>query len=203
MGLRCISCYGKIRTMARPRDPRFTYVTDGSGRSRKMETITCGGCGKTVLVRAGQVTCSTSCRTRKQHADGVITFHRGADHPAWKGSDAGYQALHNRVMHERGRADHCERRRQAGCRSITYEWAHLHGTDPGDPQNYISLCKTCHQEYDGQQGSKHANAKLTDDQVVEIRRRYASGGVSQQSLADEFGVDQTAISKITLGRTYR
>ena len=32
-----------------------------------------------------------------------------------------------------------------------------------------------------------------------IRERYASGGVSQQALADEFGVGQSTISRLVLG----
>ncbi len=45
-------------------------------------------------------------------------------------------------------------------------------------------------------GEKHGNAKLTDEAVREIRRRYAAGGISQQNLADEFGVNQTIVSDV-------
>jgi hypothetical protein len=38
------------------------------------------------------------------------------------------------------------------------------------------------------QGEKHPKAKLTDAQVAEIRRRYAAGGVTQQALAQAYGV---------------
>jgi hypothetical protein len=189
--------------MPRPRDPRFQYVPDAAGRVRKMESITCEQCGQPAVVRPGGRFCSKTCSVITQHAEGRITHHSGSEHYAWKGSAAGYQALHNRVIHLRGRAAHCEWRATAGCRSIKYEWAHLHGTDPGDSQNYVSLCKTCHQEYDGQQGSAHANAKLTDEQVVAIRQKYAAGGVSQTALAAEFGVDQTTISNVVLWRRYR
>lgn len=56
-------------------------------------------------------------------------------------------------------------------------WAQLH------PENVI-------------RGSAHPNSKLTEADVVEIRRRYAAGGIKQQTLADEFGVTQILISKI-------
>jgi hypothetical protein len=189
--------------MPKPRDPRFEYVADASGRVRKMESIACEQCGNPALVRAGHRFCSKACAVLKQHADGKSRQASGPEHYAWKGSDAGYQALHMRIIRSRGRADHCEWRDKAGCKSRKYEWAHLHGTDPGDVQNYVSLCKTCHQRYDGQQGSGHANAKLTDTQVTEIRIRYDAGGISQQSLADEFAVDQSTISKVVLGERYR
>lgn len=46
-------------------------------------------------------------------------------------------------------------------------------------------------------------AKLTAAQVVEIRERYAAGGVSQRELGAEYGVDQTCISLITRGASWR
>jgi transcriptional regulator with XRE-family HTH domain len=44
---------------------------------------------------------------------------------------------------------------------------------------------------------------LAKDQVREIRRRYAAGGVCQRELADEFGMTQTGISRIVRGEVYR
>jgi hypothetical protein len=45
-------------------------------------------------------------------------------------------------------------------------------------------------------GGRNPAAKVTDDQAREIARRYAAGGVSQQSLADEFGISQSGVSLI-------
>lgn len=39
-------------------------------------------------------------------------------------------------------------------------------------------------------------AKLTDEDVVAIRARYASGGVYMRELAAEYGVQKQAISRI-------
>jgi hypothetical protein len=47
-------------------------------------------------------------------------------------------------------------------------------------------------------GERHPQAKLTEDQVHEIRTRYAKGGVRQVDLAAEFGVTQSHISSIVL-----
>lgn len=189
--------------MAKPRNPEYEYVTDEHGRTRAMQRIACAQCGETALVRAGQRFCSRRCAVLYQHASGQSRQASGPEHYAWKGSDAKYQALHMRVIRARGRADHCEWRDERGCASRKYEWAHLHGTDPGDVQNYVSLCKSCHQWYDGQQGAGHANAKLTREQAAEIRAQYAAGTVSQETLAAAYGIDQTSVSKIVLGRTYR
>jgi hypothetical protein len=45
--------------------------------------------------------------------------------------------------------------------------------------------------------------KLTELQVVEIRRRYAAGGVYQTELAREFGVDPHSISCIVRFKNWK
>lgn len=52
-------------------------------------------------------------------------------------------------------------------------------------------------------GERHVMARLTTAQVAEIRRRWRQGGVTQQRLADEFGVVQTGVSRIVLDRSRR
>lgn len=42
-------------------------------------------------------------------------------------------------------------------------------------------------------------AKLTRVEVSEIRRRYAAGGVTQQQLADEYGVSNPNICRVLKG----
>jgi Zinc-binding loop region of homing endonuclease len=51
-------------------------------------------------------------------------------------------------------------------------------------------------------GESHANAKLTNEQAAEIRRRYKNGEL-QTLLAKEYGVSQVTISLIIRGKTYR
>lgn len=191
--------------MPKSKDPQFIYIPDSRGISKAHVEITCEQCGNAALVRADSSRrfCSKSCAVRTQHAQGKSRQASGPEHYKWLGADAGYQALHMRVMRARGRASHCEWRETAGCCSRKYEWAHAHGTDPADVQNYTSLCKTCHQRYDKQTGAAHPNAKLNDNQVSEICRRYAGGGISQQVLANEYRVHQGTISKVVLGKTYR
>jgi hypothetical protein len=45
-------------------------------------------------------------------------------------------------------------------------------------------------------------AKLTADQVVEVRRLYLQGGFTQQDLADRFGITQTNISNLIRRKTW-
>lgn len=50
-------------------------------------------------------------------------------------------------------------------------------------------------------GTRNGRAKLTDDQVREIRRRWP--GQSQSALAQEFGVSHVSIGLIVNGKTWR
>lgn len=45
-------------------------------------------------------------------------------------------------------------------------------------------------------GELARDAKLKTHQVLEIRERYANGGITQQQLADEYGVGHTIIGSI-------
>lgn len=49
-------------------------------------------------------------------------------------------------------------------------------------------------------GERRPQVKLTDAQVDAIRSRYAQGGVSQQALADQYGVSRPNISMIVNGK---
>lgn len=51
-------------------------------------------------------------------------------------------------------------------------------------------------------GERHNLAKLTDDDVRAIRRRYAAGGILQRELAAEYGVSDVAISYLLKGKTW-
>jgi hypothetical protein len=51
-----------------------------------------------------------------------------------------------------------------------------------------------------QRGQRNPAAKLSDDQVSEIRRLYAAGGITMQELADRFGVRFQHISRLIRGQ---
>ena len=51
-------------------------------------------------------------------------------------------------------------------------------------------------------GERNGRAKLTQAQADEIRVMYAAGGVSQQRIADLYGISQFAVSQIVLGKRY-
>ena len=51
-------------------------------------------------------------------------------------------------------------------------------------------------------GERNGHAVLTEKDVLEIRRRYAAGGVTQQALADEYGMARSSISGYTTGHRW-
>lgn len=71
----------------------------------------------------------------------------GAANHMWRGSAAGYQALHLRVAAARGAPSlcgHCGSRDESG---VTYEWANLSGRYD-DIYDYERMCRSCHRRYD-------------------------------------------------------
>ena len=52
-------------------------------------------------------------------------------------------------------------------------------------------------------GETNHKAKLTTDQVMEIRHRYDAGGLTTYDLAEEYGVGQGTIHKVVSRNTWR
>lgn len=62
-----------------------------------------------------------------------------------EGRPPGYWGAHTRVRKARGPAKY---QTCVNCGSGAQHWAHTHGTDPADPQNYQAMCARCHVAYD-------------------------------------------------------
>lgn len=52
-------------------------------------------------------------------------------------------------------------------------------------------------------GEAHGRRRLSDAEVLEIRRRYAMGGVSQYALAPEYGVSRSTIADVVSRKNWR
>ncbi len=70
----------------------------------------------------------------------------GERNPNWQ-DDPGYGSTHARVHVRRGKAVSCI----WGCAAAKFEWANLTG-DYKDPQDYASMCISCHKRYDAARG---------------------------------------------------
>lgn len=173
--------------------------------SRKLYEFTCEQCGKRAMGRRHARFCGYSCSGRWRHAAGLHAdgVRRGEDHYAWKSELDNYRSRHARVGRIRGKASSCVNRHERGCTSNVFEWSHTHGANPMDPESYRPMCKPCHTAYDELRGATHPCAKLTWEQVRDIRARYVAGVVTQKMLAGEYLVSEAAIGFILSNRTYR
>lgn len=70
----------------------------------------------------------------------------GEANHAWKGSDAGYQAMHLRVYTVRGAPSRCEVCGTDSDKQL-YDWANLTG-NYADVNDYKRMCRPCHRKYD-------------------------------------------------------
>ena len=50
-------------------------------------------------------------------------------------------------------------------------------------------------------GSEHANTNLTEEDVIQIKQMLQNG-IYQKDIADHFGITQTSVSRIKLGKTW-
>jgi hypothetical protein len=64
------------------------------------------------------------------------------------------------------------------------------------------LHKTCNSITKAVNGTKNGQSKLTEEQVIDIRTRYASGIISQKKLAKQFGVSNRLINFIVHRKTW-
>lgn len=76
-------------------------------------------------------------------------------------------------------------------------WEHLREGTRGD-NNRDSVAKGRNSH-----GERHPISKLTDAQVHEIRARYAAGGVTQLTLATDYGASSSVISRIITRKIWR
>ena len=82
------------------------------------------------------------------------------------------------------------------CGGQAREWSWNRDRDPKLVASYDARCAKCHRIYDGNAvGIKHGQARLTEQDVIDIRAK-AAVGVFQWKLADEYGMSVRQIGKI-------
>ncbi len=84
----------------------------------------------------------------------------------------------------------CESERRAKLSNATRRWMAENGPPVVPPENR-------------QRGEKNWNSVLTEEAVLEIRRRCVGGSESAMSVARDFGVDEATVLQISTGRTWR
>lgn len=144
-----------------------------------------------------------------------MTANYGSVNGNWKGNEAGYHALHKRVVVERGKPQLCE---QCGQTKGRMEWCNLSGNYT-DINDYARLCNSCHKRLDHERrvesmemtsernnlkgGFRHANrAILTEEQVLEARELRAEGWTWVQ-LGKRYGVVPNTVKFAVNGKNWK
>jgi len=71
-----------------------------------------------------------------------------AKHPAWKGDNVGYSALHSWVRRRKSKPDTCEHCGKSGFKGTQIHWASKSRKYKRDLNDWIRLCAKCHSIYD-------------------------------------------------------
>jgi hypothetical protein len=115
-------------------------------------------CGKTFYVQGFRISdekrgkfCSHECYSKNEIGarNSIATeFKKGLvaneKHPNWKGDKVGYDALHQWVSRNWGKAKECVN----GHIAPKYEWSNLTGIYNRDRCNWRQLCISCHRKDD-------------------------------------------------------
>lgn len=121
-----------------------------------------------------------------------------------------YQTRHNHVYQQRGPA---KSHKCSHCSEQAFDWAQITGTDGLSPDDYMPLCRKCHQVYDGVHANRrmhgpkrpakpkphhegHHQAKLTLADARRIRALYFREEVTHQILADDYEVTKRNVTVI-------
>ena len=80
---------------------------------------------------------------------------------------------------------------------LRHTWTHL-----PDDGSYAANLGGKITKKDAAKGESHPQAKLTAEDVIQIRKLYAEGGISQPKLAAQFQIHQAGISRILLRKTW-
>jgi len=133
----------------------------------------------------------------------------------------GHAACHFRVNKKHGPA---RNKTCVDCGKPANDWSHIHNTEVRDPDNYEPRCRSCHRKYDftdqwraniskslkgknrsnyGRIGTNHPKAKLSEGDVLEIRRMYHEMHFLQREIAVFFDIKQVTVSRIVRRETWK
>lgn len=124
--------------------------------------------------------------------------------PAWKGEKAKYHAKHLWISYHFGKPKIC-----SNCgttKAKKYEWVNISRKYLRDISDYKRLCTKCHADFDSNsraKGEKHGNSRLTNKNILEIRKSYVPRKYTLKKLAKNFNVDYSTIRLIICRKNWK
>jgi hypothetical protein len=155
--------------------------------------------------------CGTHYERMRRHGSPTVVLkmgpkpgRTGALSASWKGDEAGLDAQHRRVVRERGNPQSCD---QCGTEDPAkyYHWAFNNVGSRLDVWDYHRLCAGCHRIYDTEftpRGSRHGNAKLTEEDIPRIFAMREQGRLLRE-IASDFGISIGTLSAVLDGTTWK
>lgn len=141
-------------------------------RAAEIARLYADGSSQRELARTLGVARSSVQRLMRRHAMTARPASPcGAANSEWKGDEAGYFALHQRVSFQRGRPSRCERCGLDEAARV-YHWANLTG-NYADVNDYERMCVPCHRRYDAD--------------------RIRAGGMSAAEACERLGITHNAL----------
>ena len=90
----------------------------------------------------------------EEHKRKLGMSEKGKKHYAWKGNNAGYSAVHNWIVREKGEPKICEFC-GATAKEKRLHWANIDHTYKRKIDDYIAMCPVCHNKYDVKHNGKN------------------------------------------------
>lgn len=128
-----------------------TFYSGGHTSKRQYCSYKCAGKGRTGMVPWNKGTKGIVGSWNKGRKASIETrikmsiSKQGNKSPAWKGVNAGYGSKHDFIRRIKGKAIKCI---NCGKENNRIHWSNIDHKYSRNPDDYISLCASCHKQYD-------------------------------------------------------
>jgi len=121
--------------------------------------------------------------------------------PGLKNTSITYKGLHTWINRNFGTPRKCDL--CSTTKKTIYDWANISERYLRDRNDWTRLCRKCHRSYDKMFGEGNGRAKLSEGEVLKIRREYKPRVCTQGMLAVLFRVSKYTIKSIVNRKSWR
>lgn len=121
----------------------------------------------------------------------------------WKGDNINYSGIHSwlyRCCPKNRICTICKETKKT-------DWALIKGEKYERVlSNFMELCKKCHNKYNGigeLRGEHHPLSKLNSKKVINIRKIFDNGALTNREIAKKFKIEASTVGQIVKGKTWK